>query len=335
MKVVKTIFAIDSHTMGEPTRIIVGGVPNIPGKTMPEKKAYLEKNLDYVRTAIMLEPRGHNDMFGSIITQPTIEEADLGIIFMDGGGYLNMCGHGSIGAATVAVESGMVEVTEPVTKITLEAPAGLVKASVKVENGKAKEVSIVNVPAFLYKRDVEVDVPEIGKVIMDISFGGSFFAIVKCENLGIEICPANAQKIIEIGMKIIKAVNEQVEIQHPTLPHIKTVDLCEIYGPAKSADATLQNAVVFGQGQLDRSPCGTGTSAKLATLYAKGLLKINQEFVYESILETKFRGRVLEETKVGEYDAIIPEITGSAFITGHSQFFIDPEDPVKHGFILK
>ncbi len=335
MKVVKTIFAIDSHTMGEPTRIVVGGVPNIPGKTMPEKKAYLEENLDYVRTAIMLEPRGHNDMFGSIITQPTTEEADLGIIFMDGGGYLNMCGHGSIGAATVAVESGMVEVTEPVTKITLEAPAGLVKASVKVENGKAKEVSIVNVPAFLYKRDVEVDVPEIGKVTMDISFGGSFFAIVKAENLGIDICPANAQKIIEIGMKVIKAVNEQVEIQHPTLSHIKTVDLCEIYGPAKSADATLQNAVVFGQGQLDRSPCGTGTSAKLATLYAKGLLKMNEDFIYESILETKFKGKVLEETKVGEYDAIIPEITGSAFITGHNQFFIDPEDPVKHGFILK
>ncbi|AKN33258.1 proline racemase [Clostridium carboxidivorans P7] len=335
MKTTKTIFAIDSHTMGEPTRIVVGGVPNIPGKTMPEKKAYLEENLDYVRTAIMLEPRGHNDMFGSIITQPTSEEADLGIIFMDGGGYLNMCGHGSIGAATVAVEEGMVEVTEPVTKITLEAPAGLVKANVKVENGKAKEVSIVNVPAFLYKRNVEVDVPGIGKVSMDISFGGSFFAIVKAENLGIEICPSNAQKIIEIGMKVIKAVNEQVEIQHPTLPHIKTVDLCEIYGPAKSADATLQNAVVFGQGQLDRSPCGTGTSAKLATLYAKGELKINEDFIYESILETKFRGRVLEETKVGDFDAIIPEITGSAFITGHNQFFIDPEDPVKHGFILK
>lgn len=335
MKTTKTIFAIDSHTMGEPTRIVVGGVPNIPGKTMPEKKAYLEENLDYVRTAIMLEPRGHNDMFGSIITQPTTEEADLGIIFMDGGGYLNMCGHGSIGAATVAVEEGMVEVKEPVTKITLEAPAGLVKANVKVENGKAKEVSIVNVPAFLYKRAVEVDVPEIGKVEMDISFGGSFFAIVKAENLGIEISPSNAQKIIEIGMKVIKAVNEQVEIQHPTLPHIKTVDLCEIYGPAKSADATLQNAVVFGQGQLDRSPCGTGTSAKLATLYAKGELKINEDFIYESILETKFRGRVLEETKVGDFDAIIPEITGSAFITGHNQFFIDPEDPVKHGFILK
>ena len=335
MKSERTIFAIDSHTMGEPTRIVVGGVPNIPGKTMPEKKAYLEEHLDWVRTAIMLEPRGHNDMFGSIVTQPTTEEADLGIIFMDGGGYLNMCGHGSIGAATVAVESGMVPAVEPVTNLTLEAPAGLVKASVKVENGKAKEVSIINVPAFLYKRDVEVDVPGIGKVVMDISFGGSFFAIVKAENLGLEISPASAQKLIEVGMNVIKAVNEQIEIQHPTLPHIKTVDLCEIYGPAKSADATMQNAVVFGQGQLDRSPCGTGTSAKMATLYAKGLLRMKEDFIYESIIQTKFKGRVLEETKVGDYDAIIPEITGSAYITGHNQFFIDPEDPVKHGFILK
>ena len=335
MKSERTIFAIDSHTMGEPTRIVVGGVPNIPGKTMPEKKAYLEEHLDWVRTAIMLEPRGHNDMFGSIVTQPTTEEADLGIIFMDGGGYLNMCGHGSIGAATVAVESGMVPAVEPVTNLTLEAPAGLVKASVKVENGKAKEVSIINVPAFLYKRDVEVDVPGIGKVVMDISFGGSFFAIVKAENLGLEISPASAQKLIEVGMNVIKAVNEQIEIQHPTLPHIKTVDLCEIYGPAKSADATMQNAVVFGQGQLDRSPCGTGTSAKMATLYAKGLLKMKEDFIYESIIQTKFKGRVLEETKVGDYDAIIPEITGAAYITGHNQFFIDPEDPVRHGFILK
>lgn len=335
MNFIKTIFAIDSHTMGEPTRIVVGGVPNIPGKTMPEKKAYLEKNLDYVRTAIMLEPRGHNDMFGSIITQPTKGDADLGIIFMDGGGYLNMCGHGSIGAATVAVETGMVPVVEPVTDITLEAPAGLVKAKVKVENGKAKEVSIINVPAFLYKRDIEVDVPGIGKVIMDISFGGSFFAIVKAEKLGVEISPSNAQKLIKIGMKVLKAVNKQIKVQHPILTHIKTVDLCEIYGPAKSKDAAMQNAVVFGKGQLDRSPCGTGTSAKIATLYAKGELRMNEDFIYESILQTKFKGKVIGETKVGEFDAVIPQITGASYITGHNQFFIDPEDPVKYGFELK
>ncbi|AYD39151.1 proline racemase [Clostridium fermenticellae] len=335
MKIEKSIFAVDSHTMGEATRVVVGGVPSIPGKTMPEKKEYLEEHMDYLRTSIMLEPRGHNEMFGSIITQPTMDEADLGVIFMDGGGYLNMCGHGSIGTATVAVEEGIVPVEEPVTTVMLEAPAGLVKAKVKVEDGKAKQVSLENVPAFLYKRDIEVEVPGIGKVRMDISFGGSFFAIVKAEDLGVEICPANSQKLIEVGMNVIKAVNDRVEIQHPTLSHIKTVDLCEIYGPAKSPDATLQNAVVFGQGQLDRSPCGTGTSAKLATLYAKGKLKINEKFVYESVLKTKFVGRVLKETKVGDYDAIIPEITGAAYVTGHNQLFIDPDDPLKHGFILK
>ncbi|MCX7884843.1 MAG: proline racemase [Caloramator sp.] len=334
MKAIRTINAVDSHTMGEPTRIVIGGVPVIPGKTMPEKKAYLEKNLDHIRTAIMHEPRGHKDMFGSIITQPTKEEADLGIIFMDGGGYLNMCGHGSIGALTVAVELGMVPVKEPYTDVVLEAPAGLVKGKVKVEDGKAKEVSIVNVPSFLYKQDVEVDVPEVGKLTIDISFGGSFFALVKSSDIAIDICTSNAQKLCDVGMKILKAVNEQVKVQHPVLEHIKSVDLVEIYGPAKNPKATLQNVVVFGQGQVDRSPCGTGTSAKLATLYAKGQLKINEEFIYESITGTMFKGRVLEETKVGDYKAIIPEITGSAYITGFNQFIIDPEDPLKYGFTL-
>lgn len=334
MKAMRTINAVDSHTMGEPTRIVVGGVPVIPGKTMPEKKAYLEQNLDHIRTAIMHEPRGHKDMFGSIITQPTKEEADLGIIFMDGGGYLNMCGHGSIGALTVAVELGMVPVQEPYTDVVLEAPAGLVKGKVKVEDGKAKEVSIVNVPSFLYKQDVEVDVPEVGKLTIDISFGGSFFALVKSSDLGMDICTSNAQKLCDVGMKILKAVNEQVKVQHPVLEHIKSVDLVEIYGPAKNPKATLQNVVVFGQGQVDRSPCGTGTSAKLATLYAKGHLKMNEEFIYESITGTMFKGRVIEETKVGDYNAIIPEITGSAYITGFNQFIIDPEDPLKYGFTL-
>lgn len=334
MKFSKSIQAVDSHTMGEPTRVVVGGIPAIKGSTMPEKKAFLEENLDYVRTAIMHEPRGHKDMFGSIITAPTTDEADLGIIFMDGGGYLNMCGHGSIGAATIAVETGMVEVKEPYTHLVLEAPAGLVKAKVKVEEGKALECSIVNVPSFLYKRDVEIDVAEIGKVKLDIAFGGSFFAIVKASALGIEIDPKNSTKLTEVGLQIRDIINSTVEIQHPTLPHIKTVDLVEIYGPAKSPEATFQNVVVFGEGQLDRSPCGTGTSAKMATLFAKGELKQGEDFIYESILGTMFKGKVLETTKIGEYDGIIPEITGSAYITGFNHFVIDETDPVKHGFNL-
>ncbi|MBY6886876.1 proline racemase [Clostridium botulinum] len=335
MRAIKTIQTIESHTMGEPTRIVIGGLPKVPGKTMAEKMEYLEENNDSLRTMLMSEPRGHNDMFGAIYTEPADETADLGIIFMDGGGYLNMCGHGSIGAATCAVKMGIVKVEEPYTNIKLEAPAGMINARVKVEDGKAKETSIVNVPAFLYKKDVEIDVPDYGKLTLDISFGGSFFAMVDAEKVGIDISPANSQKLNDLGMKIVHAVNEQVEIKHPVLEHIKTVDLCEFYGPAKSEDADVQNVVVFGQGQVDRSPCGTGTSAKMALLYAQGKMKVGEEIVNESIICTKFKGKILEETKVGEYDGIIPEITGSAYVTGFSQFLVDEEDPVKYGFVLK
>lgn len=334
MKFKKSIHAIDSHTMGEPTRIITSGVPKIPGKTMSEKKEYLEKNLDYLRTAVMHEPRGHMDMFGSVLVQPIADEADYGIIFMDGGGYLNMCGHGSIGAATAIVETGMVEVVEPYTKVVLESPAGLIEANVLVKDEKVNEVTITNVPSFLYKKDIEIDVPEIGKIKIDIAFGGSFFVLVRAEDLDIDINPFNGSRISTIAMKIRNIVNETVEISHPLLPHIKSVDLVEVYGPAKTEGADLQNVVVFGSGQIDRSPCGTGTSAKLATLYAKGKLDIDQEFVYESITGTLFKGHVVGETMVGDHKAIIPKITGKAYITGFNHFIIDEEDPLKYGFVL-
>jgi proline racemase len=321
--------------MGEPTRIVIGGIPNIKGNTMAEKKEYLEKNLDYVRTAIMLEPRGHNDMFGSIITQPCDPEADFGIIFMDGGGYLNMCGHGTIGAITASIETGMIEAKEPITNVVMESPAGIVRAEATVKDGKVKEVSFVNVPAFLYKKDVEVELEGVGKVKFDISFGGSFFAIVNAKQLGLKVKPENAAKLTELALKLRDVINKEVKIQHPTLAHIKTVDLVEIYDEATNPTANYKNVVIFGQGQVDRSPCGTGTSAKLATLHAKGELKQGEKFVYESILGTLFKGEIVGTTKVGEYDAVIPKISGAAFITGFNHFVIDPEDPVKHGFILK
>jgi proline racemase len=321
--------------MGEPTRIIVGGVPNIPGKTIVDRKAYLEKHMDHIRTGIMLEPRGHKDMFGSIITPPVSEEADLGIIFMDGGGYLNMCGHGTIGAVTVALETGMVEMKEPYTDVVLEAPAGLVRARAKIENKKVKEVSFKNVPAFHYKKDVEVEIPELGKKVkFDISFGGSFFAIVSAKELGISVEVGNIQKLTEIALSMRDVINKTVEIKHPTLSHIKTVDLIEIYDAPTHPDANYKNVVIFGQGQVDRSPCGTGTSAKLATLYSKGQIGEGEKFVYESILGTLFSGKIVGTTKVGEFDAIIPEITGSAYITGFNNYVFDEEDPVKYGFIL-
>lgn len=331
----KSIHAIDSHTMGEPTRTIIGGLPKIYGNTMAEKKKYLEDNLDYIRTTIMHEPRGHNDMFGSIITNPTIEEADLGVIFMDGGGYLNMCGHGSIGVATIAVETGMVEAVEPVTELTLETPAGLVKAQVKVEGGKAKEVSVVNVPSFLYKEDVKIDLPGLGPVSLDIAFGGSFFAIVRDSELQVSIEPENTNIIVERAMKLKDLINKEIRVQHPSKAHINTVDLVEVFGQAQDSRANYRNVVVFGSGQVDRSPCGTGTSAKMATLYAKGQLAIKEDFAYESIIGTVFHGRVLDTSKVGEFDGIIPEITGAAFITGFNHLVVDDEDPVKYGFLLR
>ncbi|KDR93875.1 proline racemase [Peptoclostridium litorale DSM 5388] len=335
MKFQRSIQAVDSHTMGEPTRIVTGGVPNIPGKTMAEKKAYLEDEMDHIRTGIMLEPRGHNDMFGSIVTAPTSEEADIGIIFMDGGGYLNMCGHGTIGAVTVALETGMVEMEEPYSNVVLEAPAGLIRATAKVENRKVTEVSFKNVPAFHYKKDVEIEVPGIGNVKLDISFGGSFFAIVSANEIGIDVKPENVQELTRIALLIRDIVNETVEIKHPTLEHIKTVDLVEIYDKPTNPQANYKNVVIFGQGQVDRSPCGTGTSAKLATLYSKGKIKEGEPFVYESILGTLFRGEIIDTTKVGEFDAVVPKITGSAYITGFNHFVFDEKDPVKYGFILK
>ncbi|NLM06070.1 MAG: proline racemase [Tissierellia bacterium] len=334
MKFSRGIHAIDSHTAGEPTRVVIGGIPNVKGKTMPEKKEYLEKNLDYIRTAIMLEPRGHNDMFGSILVAPTMDEADVGIIFMDGGGYLNMCGHGTIGAVTAMVETGMVPMVEPVTKVVLESPAGIVKAEAQVENGKVKGVSFVNVPGFLYKRDQEVEF-EGKKVKFDISFGGSFFAIVHADELGLKIEPKNTTELTRKAMALRDVINKEIEIQHPTMPHIKTVDLIEIYDEPTHKEATYKNVVIFGQGQVDRSPCGTGTSAKLATLHAKGEIKVGEKFVYESILGTLFYGEIVDTTKVGDYEAVVPKITGSAYITGFNHMVIDETDPVKHGFILK
>lgn len=334
MKTQRTIFTVESHTAGEPLRLIVGGFPNLPGNSMPEKRAYFKEHYDHLRQALMLEPRGHHDMFGCVLTQPTIPEADIGVIFMHGEGYHNMCGHGTIATNTILVETGMVEVQEPFTTIRMEAPAGLVTAHVKVEQGKAVQVSFENVPSFLYQQDAVIQVPGYGALTVDISFGGSFFAILSAEQLGIDICPENSSRLVEAGMAVLQAANEQIPVVHPELPHITTIDLCEIYGPPKSQGADLQNITVF-DGQIDRSPCGTGTSAKVATLWAKGSLALEQSFVYESVIQTKFVGKALRETRVGPYPAIIPEITGSAYVIGSSQFVIDEEDPVKYGFILK
>lgn len=329
----KTFRVVDSHTMGEPTRIIYDGFPPLEGATMMERKEFLERNFDHYRKALMLEPRGHRDMFGALLTDPVSPEADLGVIFMDSGGYLNMCGHGSIGSATVAVETGMVPVTEPYTDVVLEAPVGIIRARVKVENGKAMEVSIRNVPAFLYRENLELELDGYGTVPFDISFGGSFFALVSSEKIGLEIRQENLERLTDFGMRLREKINRTVYVRHPEL-NIHTVDLVEIYGPPSDPRADRKNVVIFGDAQTDRSPCGTGTSAKLAALYAKGELALGQEFVYESITGSLFRGTLTGETRVGDFRAVIPRITGSAYITGYNEWVLDEDDPLRYGFLL-
>ena len=324
--------AVDSHTMGEFTRVVVSGFPELQGDTMIKKKQFLVEHYDHYREALMFEPRGHHDMFGALLCEPVSKEADLGVIFMDTGGYLNMCGHGTIGSATVAVETGLVPVTEPYTDVVLEAPAGIIRTKVKVVNGKAVEVTLTNVPSFLYMDNLEYEIDGL-KIPVTISFGGSFFALVDTEKIGMTINPESVPDFVDLGMKLLDKINSTTKVQHPTLD-ITSVDLAEFYGPAKSPDATMQNVVVFGEHQADRSPCGTGTSAKLATLHAWGKLAINEPFVYESFMCTKFKGVIKEETKIGDFDAIIPLITGSAYITGLATYVIDADDPLKYGFIV-
>ena len=324
---------VDSHTMGEATRIIYDGFPPLPGKTMMERKEYLEQHYDSYRRALMLEPRGHRDMFGALLTEPIHPEADLGVIFMDSGGYLNMCGHGSIGTATVAVETGMVPVTEPYTDVVLEAPAGLIRARVRVENGRAREVSFLNVPAFLYRENLQLELGEYGTVPFDISFGGSFFALVDAQAVGLAIEQENLDQLIDFGMRLRDRINRTIPVRHPYL-NITTVDLVEIYGPADRPDADRKNVVIFGDAQADRSPCGTGTSAKLAALHAKGEWEVNREFVYESITGSLFRGEITGEIDIDGRKAVIPRITGSAYITGFNQWMLDEADPLCWGFLM-
>jgi len=335
MNISSSIRIIDTHTAGQATRIIIGGIPALKGKSMMEKKHYLSENYDYIRSSTMLEPRGHADMFGALLTEPVNMDADMGVIFLDGVGYLNMCGHGTIGVATALVETGMVKITEPYTNITLDTPAGLVKVLVKVEDNRAKEVSFVNVPAFLYKKDLKVDVPDIGEVTLDVAFGGSFFAIVRDKELGIEISTTNLERNIPIAVKLLRYLEANVKVQHPIIKDINKIELVEIYGQPKSSDADVQNMVVLGEGEVDRSPCGTGTCAKMAALHARGELKVGEEFVHESVLKTKFKGKIMEETKVSDYDAIIPNIAGRAHITGFNNIVIDEEDPLKYGFCIR
>ena len=325
---------VDAHTVGEFCRMVIGGFPEPEGNTMIEKKKWMEENYDHVRTALMFEPRGHHDMFGAFICEPVNKEAQFGVLFMDTGGYLNMCGHCTIGAVTVAIEAGLVESHEGENDVIKEAPAGLIRTKAIVKDGKVESVTLTNVPAFVYLENQKV-VVDGKEITFTISFGGSFFALVDTTQLDIgEINAKTVPAYTELGMKMMEIINKEIPVKHPLLA-ITTVDLVEFYGPTPNPDkADLRNVVIFGEAQADRSPCGTGTSAKLATLHKWGEIEVGQKFRYESFMGSLFVGEIKELTKVGDYDAVFPMITGSCYLTGVGTYLIDPTDNLKYGFIV-
>lgn len=332
---VAKITCIDAHTEGEPLRVIVDGFPDVPGDTILAKRAYARQELDHLRTALMWEPRGHADMYGCLITPPVSPQADFGVLFMHNEGYSTMCGHGIIAVTTVVLEAGMLPMLSPVTAVSIDTPAGLVQAEARVDNGRVASVSFRNVPSYVEALDAAVDVPGIGQVRYDIAFGGAYYAYVQASDVGLSCEPAQVGKLIEAGRAIKAAVAAQHTFQHPF-----EADLNFLYGtiftsPSASRDAHSRNVCIFADGEVDRSPTGTGVSGRLALLHARGELERDQPITIESIIGSHFTGRIIEAAPFGPHAAVIPEVQGRAFLTGRQQFFLNQHDPFKHGFLLR
>jgi proline racemase len=325
-----TLPCIETTTCGEPTRFVT--VFGLPGDTMVAKQAYVRQNLDYIRKALVREPRGHRHMFGGIVTAPVTPGSAFGIIWFDNQDYLPGCGHATLAAGIAMVETGMVPNAGNHAEFAVDVPSGQLKLRVKIENGRATETSFVNVPAFAPITNAEIDVPGIGKLKADVAFGGNFFAIVSAEQVGIEIRATKMSALAAAAVKIREAANQQLKVQHPTLKHLNSIPLISFQGKPTQKGARYINTHMFADGAIDRSPGGTGTSAALAALYAKGEVKIGQEIIAEGIAGGQFRGRLVGETTLGGVAAVVPEITGPAFITGFHQFVLNPDDPSVFGF---
>jgi proline racemase len=340
----RVITAVDAHAAGEPGRVIIGGVLDVPGGTMFEKQQFFARHRDSLRKLMLREPRGYPALCCNVVLPPTHPDADAGFVIMEQTEYPAMSGSNTICVVTVLLETGMVPAVEPVTELVLEAPAGLVSVRAEVRDGKVLSVTFENVPAFVVCLDAEIDVPELGKVTVDVAWGGMFYVIADAAQFDLPLTPAHAGRIARVGEMLRAAAGEQVTAVHPENPAVRGVSISQLSGPPTSDDADAQNAVVVSTGSvdwerpetwtgaLDRSPCGTGTCAKMATLYERGMLPLGQEFRHQGILGTVFTGRLMHETAVGDYRAVVPSITGQAWITGMSQYVIDPTDPFPEGF---
>ncbi|MEO7448460.1 MAG: proline racemase family protein [Humibacillus sp.] len=325
--------AVDSHTEGMPTRVITGGVGVLPGDTMAERRLRFMAERDDLRALLMCEPRGHSSMSGAILQPSTRPDADWGVLYIEVSGCLPMCGHGTIGVATVLVETGMVSVTEPETVVRLDTPAGLVIARVQVDDGRATSVTLENVPSYAHGLDQVVVVPGFGEVSYDIAYGGNFYAFVKLADLGLPFDRQVRNRLLDAGLAVMDAINDQNPVVHPEQPEI---DVCHhVY--LEAPDSTPEHgrhAMAIHPGWFDRSPCGTGTSARLAVLHARGQIVVGQQVVNESFIGSQFTARILREAKVGDRPAIVPSITGRAWITGNANYLLDPTDPFPAGFEL-
>jgi proline racemase len=334
MRAKKVYAAVDSHTEGMPTRVITAGVGVLPGRTMADRRRYLMSERDDLRTLLMYEPRGHAAMSGAILQPPSRPDADAGVVFIEVSGCLPMCGHGTIGVATVLVETGMVEVKEPVTQIRLDTPAGLVEASVEVDDGRAAAVTIRNVPAYLHLRDAAVTVPGLGRLVLDLAWGGNFYAVLPASAVGLEVGPESHDDLVAAGLAVMAAVNEQLSFAHPEQPDI---DHCHhvIFTAPGDDQVSARGATAIHPGWIDRSPCGTGTSARMAQLHARGQLDLHEDFVHASIIGSVFTGRLVGTTTVGEFPAVVPTVRGRAWVTGMASYMLDPDDPFPAGFLIR
>ena len=328
----KTFFCIDGHTCGNPVRVVTGGVPNLKGKSIFEKREHFMREYDWIRTGLMFEPRGHEQMSGSFIFPPENPQNDAGILFIETSGCLPMCGHGTIGTVTIAIEEGLVIPKTP-GKLRLETPAGLVIAYYSQnEKQKVTSVKIINIPSFLYKTDLKVESSHLGELTVDVAYGGNFYAIVDEQPNFSGLHNFTADELISFSGEIRKRLNEKYSFVHPQNEKISGLSHVLWTGNTMSPEADARNAVFYGEKAIDRCPCGTGTSARMAQWFSKGKLKVGSNFLHESVIGSQFIGKVEEHVKIGEYDAIVPSIEGWAMITGYNHIIIDDDDPYAHGF---
>ena len=331
------ITTLDTHAAGEPFRIVTGGLPELPGATILARRRYMQEHHDHIRKALMWEPRGHYNMYGCILTPPVTPSADLGVLFMHNEGYSTMCGHGTIALVTALLETGTIPAGGQKTPVHLDTPAGLVRATAHLDSrGHVERVSFLNVPSFLYARDIQLEIPAYGQLTVDVAFGGAFYVILPSEQVHLRVTPERTQELVKAGEAIKKAINAHMPTVHPI-----EEDLSFIYGTIftdrpEDPKHHSRNICIFADGEVDRSPTGTGVSARLALHHAKGEIADGQQIAVESILGSPsvFSGRVVERSRVGSFEAIVPEVSGTAYITGRHEFIIDPRDRLGQGFLV-